>query len=111
MTEFKNFKELFEYYDFTVETFGENSFIATNGIVSVPYTECNRFGMCEMAGISLLATPAELKKTYENEKYIGHRVWSDYMNSRLKFKQIGGICNHDHAIYEVEMWLRAINKK
>lgn len=104
------FKKLFEQYGFIVEKYGdENSFIATNGRISIPYTEFSCGSMPLMAGVSLLATPDEIKEQYLGEKYIGHRVFNDYMNNILPFKQIGGICNHDHSTYEVENWLKRAN--
>lgn len=100
------FKKLFEQYGFKVEEFGENSFIATNGTISIPYTEFTCAGMPLMSGVSLLATPDEIKEHYAGEKYIGHKVFGDFMNDHLKFRRGGGVCNHDHAIFEVEWWLK-----
>ena len=107
----EKFKELFEKYDFVVEEFGENSFIATNGKISIPYTENNRFGYPEMSGVSLLATPKEIKEFFKDEKFIGYRAFSLYMNDRLPFNRTHGICNHDLSLWEVEWWLKKFAKK
>ena len=106
------FKKLFEEFGWTVEQVAEKSFIANKGDISVGYTEFLFGDMPLMAGISVAATPKQIKEVYVNDEldHLGHEMFSDYMNDHLKFTRVGGVCNHDHAIYEVRMWLEHTTK-
>ena len=100
------FVELFERYGYKVESFGD-SYIADNGTFCIPFTNVGTERHPLISGASFLSCDKEnIKKQYEGENRIGCRVFSDWMNGTLKFTQIGGVCNHDHSIYEVESWLR-----
>jgi hypothetical protein len=99
------FVKLFEKYGYKVEPFGK-SYIADNGIFCVPFTEREGFGYPEVSAISFLSCDKEdIKKTYKNSEYIGYDIFSDWSNNRLKYHRFGGICNHDHSLYEVEKFL------
>ncbi len=105
------FKELFEEYGYTVEPFGINSYIANNGIHCVPFTEVGTENFPEISAISFLSIDIDnIKSRYKNEEYIGCRVFSDFMNDLLRFNPHGGLCNHDHSLFEVEKWLNSFKK-
>ena len=104
------FKQLFEEYGFTVEEFGK-SYIAHNAVFCVPYTEVGEERFPEISAISFsVADLDDIKNHYANEEYIGCKVFHDFMNHHLKFRHVGGILNHDHSLYEVELWLKTISK-
>lgn len=110
------FVRLFEEYGFNVEPFGHNSYIADNGTFCVPFTvDTTKTAYGEfstIAAVSFLSCDKEDIKTYytkRNTRCIGHDVFSDWMNDRLKFMHIGKICNHDHSAGEVENWLKGLN--
>lgn len=98
------FIELFKKYGYDIEPFGK-SYIADNGVFCIPFTEVG-INFPEISAVSFLSSDkSAIKKQYEKEEYIGCKVFSDWMNNHLQFHHIGGICNHDHSLYEVEMWL------
>lgn len=103
------FKKLFETFGFIVENFGENSFLATNGIITVPYTEFKNYEKPTISGCSLLAPIEDIKKYYSGSKKIGCEVFRDCMQNDLEFPTIGNICNHNHSLSEVECWLKSIS--
>lgn len=112
-----NFVKLFEEYGFTVELFGPNSYIADNGTFCVPFTVHTyntKYGeYSDIAAVSFLSDDKEAIKDYyrrNDKQYIGYEVFSDYMNDRLKFVHVGRICNHDHVAFEVEDWLKRLQK-
>lgn len=104
------FKKLFEEFGWTVEQVGEKSFIANKGEISIGYTEFVSGSMSLLAGVSVLATPEQIKEAYKEYRHygmehLGHSMFSDWMNNHLEFTRAGGVCNHDHSLYEVRMWL------
>ena len=112
-----DFVKLFEDYGFTVEPFGPSSYIADNGTFCVPFTvdmaSTGYGGLNTIAAVSFLSDDKEAIKEYyksRNRMYIGHEVFSDYMNNLLKFTHIGRICNHDHALFEIQDWLERLKK-
>ena len=99
------FKKLFEQYGYSVEEFGR-SFIAEDGIFCIPFTEFGEtFPM--ISAVSFLSCDKEkIKEDYADCKdRIGHELFSDFMNDILAYTHIGGICNHDLSLGEVENWL------
>lgn len=100
------FVKLFRKYGYNVEVYGE-SFIADNGVFCVPFTVKEGNLSNECSAVSFLSSDKEsIKEHYKGEKYIGCKVFSDWMNNRLKFTHIGGICNHDHSLFEIESFLK-----
>lgn len=105
------FKKLFESYGYSVEAYGNsgNSYIADNGVFCIPFTEYNTInGIAEMSGVSFLSDDKDaIKEHYKNKECeIGFEVFPDWMIGAIEFVHIGGICNHDHSIFEVDSWLR-----
>lgn len=107
------FKELFERYGFTIETFGA-SYIADNGVFCVPFTEFKAYGTYFMAGVSFLSIDKEILKTKYNcvADKVGFEVYNDMVrnNKTKEITHVGSICNHDHSLFEVENWLRRMQK-
>lgn len=104
------FKKLFESYGYSVEAYGNsgNSYIADNGIFCIPFTEYNNTidGTTEMSGVSFLSDDKDaIKKHYKNRE--DDDVFADWMIGAIEFVHIGGICNHDYSISEVDSWLRS----
>lgn len=112
----ENFVKLFESNGFSVESFGDMSYIADNGTFCVPFTVHSmqtKYGPhSDISAVSFLSEDKELIKEYyrkRDKQYIGCEVFSDWMNNILKFTPIGGICNHDYSFFEIENWLARIN--
>ncbi len=96
-----SFVELFKEYGYSIEQFGD-SYIADNGTFCVPFTEYNTETYPLISAISFLSCDKEeIKKQYNNQNHIGFKIFSDWMNNRLKFLPFGGIGNHDHSLGEV----------
>ncbi len=130
MSELKNlknmektvFKKLFESHGFTVEKLTDNSFIADDGLICVPYTEyTNRPGSYTyLCGISFLSEDkTKILKIFnrtDNPDFpaeIGYNVWDAFMNrilDRYGITPWGRICNHDHSVYEIESMLEERKK-
>lgn len=105
----ERFVRLFEEYGYKVETFGK-SYIAYNDTFCIPFTNVGTEDYPMISAVSFLSKDKEnIKKKYEGEELIGCEVFSDWATNRLEFTHIGGICNHDHNIHEVESWLRNKN--
>ena len=108
----KSFKKLFENYGFKVEEFGDNSFIATNGKITVPYTEKNPNYLPEICCVSFVASMEEVAEYFKEDiNVIGYAAYNAAWHNRMPFKQEGGLYNHDHSLGEVETWLKRITKK
>ena len=107
-----NFKSLFEKYDFSIEQVSPYSFIADNGIFCVPYTEFPYGDTVRMAGVSFLSCNKEdIKSKYKKHmENLGFTLFAD-VGLSCPFYHVGGICNHDNSLYEVEEWLQRISKK
>ena len=112
-----SFVELFERYGFVVEEFGPDSYIADNGVFCVPFTVHTvktKYGINQdISAVSFLSEDKEAIKEYyrtREKQYIGCEVFSDWMSDKLKFIHVGRICNHDHALFEVQDWLERIKK-
>ena len=99
------FVELFKKYGYSIEPFGE-SYIADNGVFCIPFTEVGSTDFPEISAVSFSSSDkSDIKKQYEGEKYIGRKVFSDWRNDELQFQHLGGICNYNHRLGEVEAWL------
>lgn len=96
------FVELFKEFGYSVEEFGNSSYIADNGIFCVPFTEYGDETYPMISAVSFLSCDKEdIKNQYRGEERIGFKIFSDWMNNKLKFPQFGKIGNHDHSLGEV----------
>ena len=102
-----DFVKLFERNGYTVENFNsEDSFIADNGMLCIPFT-VRHDGLA--SAISFLSCDKEdIKKAYKNSEHIGYDIFSDWMNNRLKFCRYGRVGNHDHSTYEIECAIKQV---
>ena len=113
----ENFVKLFESNGFTVELFGDNSYIADNGPFCIPFTVhtmTTKYGhISDVTAVSFLSEDKETIKNHyksRNKQYIGCEVFSDWMNNILKFTIIGGLCNHNYSFFEIQNWLERLKK-
>lgn len=116
-----DFVKIFEEYGFTVEKFGDMSYIADNGIICVPFTihpHQNQYScFSDIAAVSFLSEDKDAIKAYYKSKdiqNIGDGVWSDYANrllGRRGFMQFGGIGKRDYAPFEIRNILDRTNRR
>lgn len=98
------FEELFEMHGFSVECIVENSYIADNRLICIPYTEVGTETNPLLAGVSFSsASKSVIKNHYGSDPFIGYQVFIDFLNGTLPkgIYSTGCIHNLDHSFSEI----------
>ena len=93
--------KLFKNNGFEVKLQGNDSYLATNGTITIAFTYNNYVHESNVAAVAVVAPLEEVKEFLKDEKYGGHYMFSAWMNGWLPFR-VGSICNHDHSYLEIK---------
>ena len=118
------FIKLFEKYNWIIEEYGNNNFIAYNDIYFVPFS-CVPFVYEDATIISCVSYSISDKENFINQwrKYnkdventnfeckigdFAFKMYSENSKHIKKLLHIGNLANRDHSISEVENWLYSL---